>query len=61
MKTLEKEDLILIEHRLKNIKTTSGPDEFYGLAEPLPIEDRCTSEELIEKKNEFIRSIILSK
>lgn len=39
----------------------TGPDECYGLAEPLPIEDRCTSEELIEKKNEFIRSITLSK
>jgi len=39
----------------------TGPDEFYGLAEPLPIEDRCTSEELIEKKNEFIRLITLSK
>ncbi|KAL4119885.1 hypothetical protein QTP88_012647 [Uroleucon formosanum] len=38
-----------------------GPDEFYGLAELLPIEERCTLEELKEKKNKFITSITLCK
>lgn len=43
------------------ISKRTGPDEFYGLAEVLPIEDRCTQEELEEKKNNFIQSITLSK
>jgi len=44
----------------KKFKHT-GPDEFYGLAELLPIEEMCTLEELKEKKNEFITSITLCK
>lgn len=35
--------------RAKKIKCT-GPDEFYGLAEPLAPEERMTTELMIEKK-----------
>lgn len=44
----------------KKIKYT-GPDEFYGLAEPLPIDERCSIEELEFKKKNFIQTITLSK
>jgi len=44
----------------KKIQYT-GPDEFYGLAEPLPIDERCSIEELELKKQNFIQTITLSK
>lgn len=42
-------------------KKCTGPDEFYGLAEPLPTDERCSVEELKLKKKEFIQTITLSK
>lgn len=46
--------------RAKKIKCT-GPDEFYGLAEPLAPEERMTTELMIEKKQQFIKNLTLTQ
>jgi len=46
MKTLKKEDFVLIDHRLKNLNIlVRSYYIIYGLADPLKIEERCTLEE----------------
>lgn len=44
--------------KINKTKISSGPDENYGLAEPL--ENVITDEKLESKKSDFIRSLILS-
>lgn len=42
-------------------KKCNGPDEFYGLAEPLPQEEKMTTELMEEKKQQFIRNLTLTQ
>lgn len=46
--------------RVKKTKCT-GPDEFYGLAEPLAAEERMTTQLMIEKKQQFIKNLTLTQ
>jgi len=41
----------------KKVKYT-GPDEFYGLAELLPIDERCSIEELEFKKKNLFKQLL---
>lgn len=47
----------------KNIKKKShiGPDEHYGLAEPLPVEENMSKETLQKLKEDFISSLRLDR
>ncbi|CAH1738319.1 unnamed protein product [Aphis gossypii] len=42
-------------------KSNVGPDQHYGLAEPLPEEDNISKEELQKIKDDFINSLRLDR
>ena len=47
--------------RRENKTKLTGPDEFYGLAEPLAPEERMTTELMIKKKQQFIQNLTLTQ
>lgn len=55
-----KRRLQFLTRRAKKTKCT-GPDEFYGLAEPLAPEEKMTTELMIEKKQQFIKHLTLTQ